>query len=160
MTVNIMKKNKHAFTMAELMVAVALLSLILSQVFAAFGFGNRLWATGAEKLTMQSAARNVMTRLTRDVRLSDGMVASVTLDTAGDAAVISQPGAAVIYSIAVENNKNVLYRNSTVIASGLESIQLVNDGKFVNISITISTDHPQAMEDEYILTAKVRKRNV
>jgi hypothetical protein len=52
-----------------------------------------------------------------------------------------------------------LLRNGTVIASGVESVSITASGRLYTISVTTNTSDVLALQRNFTLDAKVRRRN-
>ena len=55
-------------SLAELLVALAIIGLVLSGVFGILDQGQRLYAVGAARVESQQTARIALERLARDIR--------------------------------------------------------------------------------------------
>ena len=60
--------NNKGFTLIELMVVVAILSIIILGLVSLFSGGVRSWVAGQNQLKAQREARQVMDRMVREIR--------------------------------------------------------------------------------------------
>jgi len=71
-------KNKKGFSLIELMVVVAILSLIILGLVTFFTGGVRSWITGQNQLSAQRNARQAMDRMVREIREASNIIAGST----------------------------------------------------------------------------------
>ncbi|MFW5872608.1 MAG: PulJ/GspJ family protein [bacterium] len=65
---NIKYKNVKGFTLIEMMVTVAVLSIIILGLVAFFSGGMRSWVSGQNQLKAQREARQAMDQMVREIR--------------------------------------------------------------------------------------------
>jgi len=61
-------KNKKGFSIIELMVVIAILSIIILGLVTFFTGGTRAWVSGQSQLKAQREARQVMDRMVKEIR--------------------------------------------------------------------------------------------
>lgn len=71
-------KNKKGLSLIELMVVIAILSLIILGLVTFFTGGVRSWITGQNQLSAQRNARQAMDRMVREIREASNIIDSST----------------------------------------------------------------------------------
>ena len=64
----ILLKDKKGFSLVELMVVVAVLSIVILGLVTFFTAGTRSWVSGQSQLKAQREARQVMDRMVKEIR--------------------------------------------------------------------------------------------
>jgi len=147
-----MKNIRGAFTLPEMMVAVALLAVLVSMVGKSMFDGNRFMNSNANQITMQSAARNVVNILSRDIRLSASAPVNATLSVNGNTVTVN--GLTYLYT-----SPSKLLRNGKVIANGVNRLVISGTGRLYMVTVTTNTSDVLALQKNFTLDAKVRRRN-
>lgn len=66
--INILKNNERGMTLVEIIIAMALITLILAGAFVMFAFGNTTFRGGSNQRDIQADVRFALETLTNDVR--------------------------------------------------------------------------------------------
>jgi prepilin-type N-terminal cleavage/methylation domain-containing protein len=147
-----MKQIKAAFTIPEMLVAVAILAVVVAMAGQSMFDGNRFMNSNANQISMQAAARNVVDILGRDIRESGSAPSNATLSANNNTVTVN--GLTYRYT-----SPSKLLRNGTVIASGVERVSIAASGRLYTISVTTNTSDVLALQRNFTLDAKVRRRN-
>lgn len=173
--------NERGFTLAELLVASAVLGLLMLGVFTIQRQGLSAYQVGAARVEVQQNARAALETMFGDVRDAQAITAVVAgcgtgpVPTGGGATTISitdQGGAAVQYQLVGTN----LQRNGTVLIGGVQTLRIwcydVNEAltataanvRSVHVQIRTQTESTVAAYSDRnqhaLMEARVRLRNL
>lgn len=154
-----MKKQKTALTMVEVLVSIALLTVMMAQLFSAFGLGNRIWDRNSNQLIRQREARNIASHLSRDIRGLTSMPSSIKLDTDGETLSLVKGAATITYALSVNGDERRLTRNGDTLGIYVDSVEFTVGSTSIDLDIRTSTNTSLSGDNTYRLETKVRRRN-
>ncbi len=64
--------NRKGFTLTELIVAIGILTMILSAIFTTYTTAHKLWRGGLTQITFQARGRITLARISENIRSSTG----------------------------------------------------------------------------------------
>jgi prepilin-type N-terminal cleavage/methylation domain-containing protein len=102
-------RNEHGFTLAELLVACAIVGLVLAGMFIALQQGEDAYLYGAGKVEVQGNGRAAVDRLARDLRTASNITAAT--QTSISFQYIDEAGATITVTYSLNGTK--LQRNQT-----------------------------------------------
>ena len=147
-----MKTMRDAMTIPELLVAVAILAVIFAMVGRSLADGHKVLSSNSAQVSMQSAARNVVDILSRDIRESSSAPSNATLSANNNTVSVN----GLTYRFVAPST---LQRNGTVIATCVNSLSLTGSGRLYTVSVTTNTTNVLSTQRNFTLDAKVRRRN-
>lgn len=78
--------NKKGFTLVEVIIAILILSVVLTAIYTFFLFGNKMSAKGNQQYTIQSDARLDINQIISDITYATELTLLTTAPTAGEKA--------------------------------------------------------------------------
>lgn len=120
-----MIKNRKGFTLIELMIVLALLSVVIMIAFSVFSFGLKSFNAQTDNIGNQSNVRYVISDITNEIRRGDAT--NITIISGGG---INVNG--IIYKLQGNN----LLKNGNELASGIESFKPLIVDKKITLVIT------------------------
>jgi len=134
------KNKNNGMTLIEMMVVVAILSIIILGLVTFFTGGARSWIAGQSQLKAQREARQVMDRIVREIR--EGK--NATCITSPPGVTIDYPDAFSESSVTFAKSGNVVYRNSlsNTLISNVKNFNVTCiDNSKVSILLEIDVDN-------------------
>jgi prepilin-type N-terminal cleavage/methylation domain-containing protein len=119
-------KRRRGFTLIEIVVAVALLSVAMLLAYSIFGQGLRLYAEESKSANDQSNVRQVLSDITNKARLTDPEA-------------ISYDGVLHVGSNSYSFEDQTIKRNGASIAKDIASFEVSITGDLLEITITSIT---------------------
>ena len=176
--------NERGFTMAELLVASAVLGLLMLGVFTVQQQGLSAYQVGAARVEVQQNARAALETMFNEIRSALAVTAPVPPDcgtgpvpTGGGArliAITAQDGTPVQYQLLVVTGE--LRRNGVVLIGGVQTLRIwcydVNGAltatagsvRSVHVQVTTRTEAAatatSARNQHAVMEARVRLRNL
>jgi type II secretory pathway component PulJ len=151
---------KNSFTLVELIISIALLSIIWVNAGRVFSFNSRAWETTRKRVDMVMNAQRILNSVRADIRLAGDSVTDTKLTDNGDAWTLVVDTGTVIYGVQNSNGVNLLLRDGLTVGTCLKALEVTKNGDRVNISVTTEKGRglftPQA---EYTLNSVIRPRN-
>jgi prepilin-type N-terminal cleavage/methylation domain-containing protein len=169
--------GQRGFTLAELLVAVAVLAFIMAAIVGLQQQGQLAYLVGAARVEVQQNARVALDLMMAEIRSARAITASANCNNAAsgtnDIRFDDQNGSDVRY----RQNGTTLERNGAVVVGGVQSLvircyrddgttltQTPADVRTVHVTITTQTEKgtsPGSPTDQHaIAEARVRLRNV
>ena len=130
--------NQRGFTLAELLVATAIIGMVMAGVFIIQRQGQEVYLLGSSRVETQQNARVALDLMTRELRSSQSVT---TLANATDITFVDQEGQTVRYAIVGTTLNRTVAGNTTPLIGGAETLTMtyclydVARGKY-----TITTD--------------------
>lgn len=112
---------ERGFTLAELLVALALLGLTLAAVVTIYQSGLETYVAGASQIEVQQNARTVLERMSRELREAP----AITGADANSITFNDPTGAVMAYSV---DGNNQLILNGAAVTGGVEALTLTYAG--------------------------------
>ena len=110
-------RSQTGFTLAELLVVLAVVGFLLAAVVLVQQSGLQAYVTGSARVEVQQAARIALERMAREIREAS----AITTAVANSITFVAQDGiTAVTYAL----NANNLERNGEVVVGGVEVLTL------------------------------------
>jgi len=142
-----MNGKRSGFTIIEIMVALALVGILLNVMFR-LSFQQHNTPSIQERLTMQRNAHTALTALERDLRESDGTIATVTLTAAANQLQLNLPlsdtaSDTVVYRITAPRGTLTRSLNAgtpVAITSGINSVGIAVNAD--DVAVTVTADYP------------------
>ncbi len=180
---NTHKKNARAFTTLELLIAVALSSIIVLGIFIIFRIGTEQTNLGQARMTLQDSVRNGMNKMLQEIRATAPSKISISEDMASIQLQVPNPNefvnadysvkwseAHIIqYALGETNSRQIIRTDSTsgrtsVIANNIVGLQFTSDTippKIITITIQAQKTLPSgraipATPLKLVAQAKVR----
>lgn len=124
-----MIKTQKGLSLIELMITLAVLSIIILGLVVFFTGGVRAWITGQYQLEAQRNARQAMESMVREIRHGESIVSNSDDDTI----IVSVPalGSASAYSVTYDLSGTTISRGVNPLISNVQSLILEyykNDG--------------------------------
>lgn len=168
-------RNRKGFTLIELMVVVAILSLITIGIVTFFGGGIRSWIAGQYQLKAQRDARMALDRMVKEIREGDKFKESsnnkkiivefnvlerddLKFEWSGNAGDGLKRNSNNSNSSILENvhSLNFVYMNN----SGIEMVNPKNASKvFIRLEVDLDGDAKTGGNPDIILNTEVSLRN-
>lgn len=153
------KRFLTGFTLAEILVSVAIAIFVISGVYAVLNVANISWFTDMGMLDLQQNARLAIDGMTREIRQSSSQ--EVAISGGGEKVVFSIPD--VSDTIAYYLNNSQLIREhpagtEKVIAYDVSSLDFSSSGDIVAVQLGLAKT-VQKRDLSFSLREKVRLRN-
>ncbi|WP_026475849.1 PilW family protein [Alkaliphilus transvaalensis] len=117
-----MIKNNKGITLVELIVALAISSIIIGLIFSTLVFGSRSFNVQADQIDNLSSVRNAMDLITREIRKAE------SVDINNNVLTLDE------YVYKLENNS--ITKNGQVIISNIEKFEIVRSNNRIDIEIS------------------------
>jgi len=75
---SIIFKNKNGFTLAELLVTIAILGLVLGAIYEAYALNQRAYRKGEVSAELTQNSRVILERMTREIRQAKGIATELS----------------------------------------------------------------------------------
>ena len=141
--------KKEGFSLIEMMVVLAILSIITIGLVTIFSGGMRSWIGGQNQLQAQREARQAMDRMVREIREGS----EITTDT-NTKIIFDTPW---ITGITYEFLSNTLYRDSTPLINNVSVLDF--DASLSKIHILMEVDVDEDGNPDITLNTDVNLRN-
>ncbi len=156
---NYRKINAKGFTLAEILVSVAIALFVISGIYAVLNVGNITWFTDMGMLDLQQNARQGMDGITRELRQSAS--SDIAISSAGEKIEFSVPN--VTDTVAYYLDAGQLIREhppgvEKVIANDVNSLNFLSNAGIVTIQLGLEKT-AQKRNLSFSLREKVRLRN-
>ena len=117
-----MIKTQKGMTIIELMVTMAILSVIILGLVVFFSGGVRAWITGQYQLEAQRNARQAMESMVREIRHGESIVGNSDDDTI----IVSIPalGSELAYNVTYDLSGTTISRGINPLISNVQSLML------------------------------------
>jgi prepilin-type N-terminal cleavage/methylation domain-containing protein len=142
-----MNGKRGGFTIVEIMVALALVGILLNIMYR-LSFQQHNTPSIQERLTMQRNAHKALIDLERDLRESDGAIATVTLTAGVNQLQLNLPlsntaSDTVVYRITVPRGtltRSINAQTPVPITSGINSVGIAVNAD--DATVTVTADYP------------------
>jgi prepilin-type N-terminal cleavage/methylation domain-containing protein len=115
--------TERGFSLAELLVAVAVLGLILAGVFTLHRQGAFVYLMGAARVEAQQNTRHALALMTRELRSAQSVTSASSCATGtNDITFVDQDGRTIRYDRDGEALRRVVNGTSTTLIRGVETI--------------------------------------
>jgi prepilin-type N-terminal cleavage/methylation domain-containing protein len=112
---------ERGFTLAELLVACAILGLALAAIVTIYQSGLEAYLAGSNQLEVQQNARAVLERMSRELREAS----AITVPNANSITFNDPTGAVMAYSV---DGDSQLILNGAAVTGGIEALVLTYNG--------------------------------
>ena len=156
-----MKKN-GGFSMVEMLVVVAVFTMIMAGLFTTLVTGNTLWRSSEDAVAIQRDARNALWQMTKDMRKGSGAV--VTQSSGSTAVSFTHPtDGNVTYTWANSGaNANKLIRQtatvSRTLANYISTLTFTNQTTSMLISMTVTRSSQPGPSQNLTMSQEVAYR--
>ena len=135
MNQKIFKKNR-GMVLAEFLVTALLFSFIVAGFYTVLGVGNTTYATDTNYLDLQQQGRNILDRISREVREASSVTVTV-LSSSSDRLTFSTPNKSGIQYYRSGNNLIREYPSGTTktIATDITYLKFTSSSKLLTISL-------------------------
>jgi len=153
-------KNENGFSLIELMVVVAVLSIVILGLVTFFTAGTRSWVAGQSQLKAQREARQTMDRMVREIRHGQ----SATLNSTDESITVHIPALSDTSAYDVTFEKSGRYLNRIVNSVSNPLLDNVTKLKFTlldsaKLDILFEVDVDNDSNPDITLKTFVRLRN-
>lgn len=176
-----MTRNERGFSLAELLVAIAVLGFVMAGILALQQSGQLAYLTGAARVEVQQNARVALDLVMSELRSALSITAAANCNNAAsgtdDITFVTQDNAIVRYRRNGTDLERIEGGVTTVVIGGLQSLQIrcfAADGttltetpadvRSIRINIATQTEKPAGVgspsDQHAALEARVRLRNL
>lgn len=151
--------SERGFTLAEILISVAIATFIFIAIYAVLNIANISWFTDMGMLDLQQEARRAMDGMTREIRQSSSGQVSIT--SGGEKVEFSIPEVSQSISYSMQNNQLVREHpagTEKILAGDLTSLNFSLASNTVTISLGLGKI-VQKRNLSFSLAEKVRLRN-
>jgi len=151
----ILLKNKKGFSLIEMMVVVAILSIIILGLVTFFTGGTRAWVSGQSQLKAQREARQVMDRMVKEIRHGQ----SATLNFIDSITIkIPKLGDTDAYDVTFAKSGRYLYRDTNPLLDNVTKLEFTLPDS-AKLDILFEVDVDDDSNPDITLKTHVRLRN-
>lgn len=165
-----MLKNNRGFTLLEMMVVIAIFSIIMAAVFLVLATGRNTWLSGTAYIQVQQEVRKSKEWIVKE--LSQGRHSTVAI-TAGGSTVdfqiplnVNEGGGItwqqIRYTLGGLNNRQLLRNegaNIKVLANDITAVNFAQNLQLINVSITANKQDIRGRVFNSVLTFDIKFRN-
>jgi prepilin-type N-terminal cleavage/methylation domain-containing protein len=152
-----MGKSKRSFTLLEVLVSIAILTLVVAGVFSVFYVGDTCWRTDTGLVDLQQQVRQAIDGMSREIR--QGNPGSIAITEAGARIDFSIGGDNIAYYL---NNGQIIREYSAgadrILGNNISALNFSLDGSVVLIEVTAEKT-VQGRDVTFALSEKVGLRN-
>ena len=147
-------KNTKAFTLIELMIAMAIFSIILGAIYSVLSMGRTSYYTGDIQIVVQQEARKAMDKMTREIREAS------SVNLSDDYPFLIQTNRIKYEVNSGQLQKIVEGGSTTVLANDVGNVQFtLIGGDMVYITLTTQKNTVLGRSLSADLTSQVKLRN-
>ena len=151
-------KNKKGFSIIEMMVVIAILSIIILGLVTFFTGGTRAWVSGQSQLKAQREARQVMDIMVKEIR--HGQSATLNNSPTNDSITIKIPKLrdTDAYDVTFEKSGRSLFRDNNPLLDNVTKLEFtLPDSAKLDILLEVDVDNDS--NPDITLKTHVRLRN-
>ena len=161
------KKNNYGFTIAEILMALALLGILMAAVAAAFNASSMSYSENENSFKSMNMARQALVRMTAELRTASGVLIS---EPNSQCTLINASGDDITYQYNSSDDMLYLITNDTMIdddyalCENITAISFIKDTAFdgegteyvksVQISLTVSLGRTQQKISGAVVTRR------
>jgi prepilin-type N-terminal cleavage/methylation domain-containing protein len=148
-SINMKKKNRTGMTIIELVIVMAVMTMIIAIAYGLMLTGIRSYKSQIANVNNQQNARQSMMIVTKNIRMNDPD--DIVIEAGNNKLIIDNGTDTIEYYV----NNDSLYENSKIIAYNIKSFTAERDVD--NLTVTIETNKGEAIRG-YEISTELRLR--
>jgi prepilin-type N-terminal cleavage/methylation domain-containing protein len=163
-----MRHNGHAgITLTEMMVAMAIFTVLTAGIYSALYIGNISWAVQDISVNVHDQARRAIGKLTRDLRVGRGVTINETVAPEGTTIDVyfSRTGEGNItydWTTVEGDTQNQLIRTdddgAVIVAQDISALSFTETANDIKINLTVSAQTNQNQTVNYSIVGNIARR--
>lgn len=156
------RANDRGISLVEVMVTVAILTVLIAALYAGFSSGHISWRTYENNITTQREARQALLNMKKELREASGITITQDADSATISFTRLDVGNITYSWNSAGNDANRIIRQlngaNTILANSISALSFTSNANSITINITATKSSAGGGQGWFTLTEKVALR--